>query len=112
MAQLRPREERRPRHRRDADLGDQPPREGHVVARAEARDVAEDVVGALGQARPKARQLERREQRVAPLPVAQGELAVVGGAQGQAGGHRLLQRCRRADGHEVMDLADPAGQLR
>ena len=99
--------EARARHRRDPDLrhqvaGERRRRRGSRSPRCRS---SRSTRRAARNVRNPAR-LERRNQEVAALPVAVGELGVIVARQAQRHRGRLLQRRRGAHGQEVVNLAD------
>ena len=105
-AELRTREERRARHRRDARVADESVGEGHVILVGEVADVGHDVVRAGRPVDAEPRRLERRDEDVAPFAVPRQQIRVVGGREAQRRHRRCLERRRGADGQEVVDAPD------
>jgi len=103
--------EARTGHARDPDLGHEEARERDVVRKAERRDVGHHVVGAVRLEDAEARGRQRRHEEVAPPAVVRRQLRVVLVRHRQRHGGRLLQRRGRADGEEVVHLADGVDDL-
>src|SRR5687767_2495401 len=105
-AELRTAEEARAGNGRDADVSSQPPGELDVRPVTHRREVGKDVVGAFRHRELESGIGERAGEKVAALVVGQHEVVVVVRVEGEPHRGGGLQRCRCADGEEVVHLPD------
>ncbi len=96
----------------DADGLDEMSGEGHVVGKAEGRDIGHDVVGPARHEAPESRRAQAGQERVPAVLIVPGESLVVRVRKPQRFRRRFLERRRRAHGQEIVHLADGARQLR
>src|SRR5207245_4117313 len=86
-------------------------REESVVLETERTDVAENVVRAIRRVRSEAGRGKRAHEDIAAGAVIEREALVIRTAEREGRGDRLLARRRRADGQEVVHLANAGGEL-
>jgi hypothetical protein len=90
----------------DSHFAGEPAGEVHVAHVADPLVAGQDVVGALWGGEGEAGRAERIAQDLAAGAIVEGEVVVVIGVERHPDGGRLLQRRGRADGEEVVHLAD------
>src|ERR1700687_2030179 len=99
-------EEARSRHCGDGGLLDEVPRERDVVIEAECFDPRHHVVRPVRGLDLETALPQSRDDRVTTLLVVTKQLHIEGRGQLERACYRDLQRVRRADRQEVVDLAD------
>ena len=92
-----------------ADLPCHPFRERHVIVCGEGAEVGKEIVRPLRFGEREPRRAQWACEIIPTGAVRGGHPGVVLLGVGIADGRCLLQRCRRADGEEIMNLADRAG---
>src|SRR5439155_11337671 len=94
----------------DGALIDQVSGQGGVIVEAKSADTCHNVIRAVGCRNVEATILEARDDGVPPLSIVTDELHIEGRGKLERGGDRDLKRVGRADGEEVVHVADARAQ--
>src|SRR5512147_3114390 len=85
--------------------------ESHIVRKAEMPYVGHDVVGPMRAVDAKSGFLQDLGKKFSSLLIIPGKRRVIAWVDLQSNCGSLLERMRRSDGQEIMNLADRRGQM-